>query len=95
MKKNKYLIDASWDLELSPALQMLEVLEPKVFRIFTVEATEQPSLVVLQKIARILFKEDYRSEGFAIRSITLLEPKQSLKETDKYFKLDENPTDES
>ena len=90
MKNNKYLVTVHWDFDVPAGLGMLEVLKPKTIKTFILEAREQPSLVVIQKISRIKF-EDYESNGFQVEAITLLEPKQAIKE---YDKLDENLTED-
>lgn len=90
MKNNKYLVTVHWDFDVPAGLAMLEVLQPKTTKTFILEAREQPSLVVIQKISRIKF-EDYRSEGFQVEAITLLEPKQVIK---SYDKVDEDVTED-
>ena len=88
---NKYLIHVSWNIELSPALQLLSAAEPKAHRTFVVSSSEQPSLVVLQKIARLNFKDEYNSKGFAVSAITKLEHK--LTERTDLFEIDNNNLD--
>lgn len=90
MRNNKYLVTVHWNLDLPAGLGMLEVLKPKTIKTFVLEAREQPSLVVIQKISRIKF-EDYDNNGFQVQSITLLEPKQAIKE---YDKVDEDITED-
>jgi hypothetical protein len=88
MLRNKYLIHVSWEIELSPALAMLKAAEPRTHKTFVVEATEQPSEVVIKKIARVQY-EDYNNT-FVLHAITKLDPKYPVA---KFHKLDENPID--
>lgn len=90
MRNNKYLVTVHWNLDLPAGLGMLKVLDPKITKSFILEAREQPSLVVIQKVSRVKY-EDYNSDGFQVEAITLLEPKQAIKE---YDKLDENLTED-
>jgi len=90
MLRHKYLVHVSWEIKLSPALSMLSAAEPRTHKTFVLEAVEQPSEVVIKKVARIAY-EDYNN-SFVLHAITKLDPKYPVND---FIKLDENPVEES
>ena len=78
-----YLIHVSWKIDVPNALSMLDLVEPRAHRTFYTQSKEQPSEVVIKKIARMLYKETgFDGASFTLHAITKIDPAKLIPRDD-------------